>query len=115
LVPALTVYAILTVTIALIGKRVDDVLSVSMFLDCIGMCTSAATIFILRKRKTGEQSVTGGIKKFVPALSAVFVVAYSLVAVAVIIDKPQAALTGTCLLVLFAIVYFIFYHKKKVA
>lgn len=115
LVPALTVYAMLTVTIALIGKGVDDVLSFSIFLDCIGMSTSAATIFILRKRKTGEQNIIGGIKKLAPMLAAIFVIAYSLVAVAVIIDKPYAALTGICLLVLFAILYFAFYHPKKVA
>ena len=113
LVPALTVYAVLTVATALMGKSVDDVLSFSIFLDCIGMSTSAATVFILRKRKTGEQNVTGGIKKFVPVLATVFVAAYLLVAVAVIIDKPYAALTGTVLLILFAALYFVFYHEKK--
>jgi APA family basic amino acid/polyamine antiporter len=113
LVPALTIYAALTAVIALIGKKVDDVLSFSIFLDCIGMATSAATVFILRKRKTGEQNVVGGIKKFVPVFAAVFVAAYSLVAVAVVIDKPKAAFTGTCLLILFAVLYFGFYHKKS--
>ena len=76
------------------------------------MSTSAATLFILRKRKQGDAAVTGSITKILPLLCIFFVSSYSLVATAVVIDNPMAALTGISLLVLFAILYFLFYHKK---
>ncbi len=114
LVPGLTVYALMTIAVTFFGKGVDNVLSFSIFLDCIGMSTSAATLFILRKRKQGNELVTGSFKKIVPVFTLLFVIAYAFVAIAVIIDKPIAALIGISLLVLFLLVYFIFYHQKKV-
>jgi APA family basic amino acid/polyamine antiporter len=113
LVPGLTIYAIITVVITFFGKGVDDVLSFSMFLDCIGMSTSAATLFILRKRHEGDSAVTGSFTKIVPVLTALFVCAYGFVAAAVIIDKPIAALIGVILLALFLALYFVFHHKKR--
>jgi APA family basic amino acid/polyamine antiporter len=112
LVPGLTVYALITIAVTFFGKGVDNVLSFSIFLDCIGMSTSAATLFILRKRKQGEQAVTGSLKKIVPFLTIIFVVSYCFVATAVVIDNPKAALTGIGLLVLFVLLYFVFYHGK---
>jgi len=112
LIPGLTVYALMTIAVTFFGKGVDNVLSFSIFLDCIGMSTSAATLFILRKRKQGDAAVTGSITKILPLLCIFFVSSYSLVATAVVIDNPMAALTGISLLVLFAILYFLFYHKK---
>ncbi len=112
LVPSLTLFAIITMAIVFFGKEVDDVLSFSIFLDCIGMSTSAATLFILRKRKQGNENVTGAIQKITPLLCALFVAAYGFVAAAVVMDKPKSALTGVILLLFFIAVYFVFYHKK---
>ncbi|WP_165813821.1 APC family permease [Terrimonas sp.] len=109
----LTVFAIITIIITFFGKEVDNILGFSIFLDSIGMSTSAATLFILRKRRKNEEAVSGGWTKWTPLLAAIFVLAYAGVAVAVIIDKPLAALTGVILLLLLTIVYFIFYHRKK--
>lgn len=111
LVPGLTVYAIVTIAITFFGKGVDDVLSFSMFLDCIGMSTSAATLFILRARHEGDASVTGSFTRFLPVVTALFVCSYGFVATAVIIDKPLAAATGVCLLGVFLLLYFVFHHK----
>jgi APA family basic amino acid/polyamine antiporter len=114
LVPGLTVFAIVTILVTFFGKGVDDVLSFSIFLDCMGMSTSAATLFILRKRGQGEASVTGALKKWTPIFAAIFVMAYAFVAVAVVIDKPYAALTAVCLIILVLIIYRIYYYKKNV-
>ena len=114
LVPGLTVYALMTIAVTFFGKGVDNVLSFSIFLDCIGMSTSAATLFILRKRHQGDADVTGSLKKIIPVLTFLFVCSYAFVATAVVIDNPKAALTGVSLLILFAAVYFVFYHKKKI-
>jgi APA family basic amino acid/polyamine antiporter len=113
LVPGLTAYAIITILITLFGKGVDDVLSFSIFLDCIGMSTSAATLFILRKRHEGDQSVNGWLSGALPAIAALFVTAYGFVATAVIIDKPYAALTGVVLLSVFLGLYFALHHDNK--
>lgn len=109
----LTVFAVITIVITFLGKEVDNILGFSIFLDSIGMSASAATLFILRKRKKNEQAVTGTWTKWTPLLAAIFVLAYAGIAVAVVIDKPFAALTGAILLLLLTIMYFIFYHRKK--
>jgi APA family basic amino acid/polyamine antiporter len=112
LVPGLTVFAITTILVTFFGKGVDDVLSFSIFLDCMGMSTSAATLFILRKKKQGDNSVTGALKKWTPLFAAIFVLSYSFVAIAVVIDKPYAALTAVVLIIIVLILYRIFYYQK---
>lgn len=113
LVPALTAFAIATVIITFFGKKVDNILGFTMFLDSIGMSTSAAALFYLRKRKLNENSITGIWTKFTPLLAVVFVLSYLGIAIAVIIDKPMAAITGVALLTILALLYLIFYHRKK--
>jgi APA family basic amino acid/polyamine antiporter len=108
------VYAILTIVITLIGKRVDQILSFTMFLDSIGMCTSAATLFILRRRGEGNERVGEGVlTRYTPYLAAFFVLSYAMVAVAVIIQKPGAAGIGLGLLLMLAMVYFGAVNRKR--
>ncbi len=113
LIPGLTVFAITTILVTFFGKGVDDVLSFSIFLDCMGMSTSAATLFILRNKKQGDESVTGALKRWTPLFAAIFVLSYAFVAVAVVIDKPYAALTAVILIAIVLILYRIFYYKKQ--
>ncbi len=114
LIPGLTVFAITTILITFFGKGVDDVLSFSIFLDCLGMSTSAATLLILRRKKQGDASVTGGLKRWTPIFCILFVLSYAFVAVAVVIDKPYAALTAVILVAIVLILYRLFYYKKGV-
>lgn len=106
LTTGLTLYAILTIIITLIGKQIDQILSFTMFLDSIGMCTAAATLFILRRRGEGDARVTGSLGRFTPYLAGFFVFSYAMVAVAVVIQKPGAAGIGLGLLVALGLVYF---------
>lgn len=108
----LTVFSLITIVITFFGKEVDNILGFSIFLDGIGMSTSAATIFVLRHRKKNEAHVKGAWTKWTPVLAGFFVLAYAGIAAAVVMDKPLAALTGVVLLVLLAILYFVFYHRK---
>ena len=114
LVPGLTVFAIATVLVTFFGKGVDDVLSFSIFLDCLGMSTSAATLLILRKKRQGDESVTGVLKKWTPVFCVIFVLSYALVAIAVVIDKPYSALTAVILVAIVLMLYRVFYYKKAV-
>jgi len=113
LVPGLTIFALTTIIVTFFGKGVDDVLSFSIFLDCLGMSTSAATLFILRKKGQGAETVTGVLKKWTPIFAAIFVMAYAFVAVAVVIDKPYAALAAITLIIIVLTIYRLFYYKKK--
>ena len=114
LVPGLTVFAIATILVTFFGKGVDDVLSFSIFLDCMGMSTSAATLLILRRKKQGDEVVTGALKKLTPFFCVVFVLSYALVACAVVIDKPYSALTAIILVGIVLILYRIFYYKASI-
>lgn len=113
LVAGLSTFALVTIVITFFGKGVDNILNFTMFLDSIGMSTSAATLFILRRRMQNQQMVTGTWNKFTPLLAGFFVLSYFGVAIAVVIKDVNAALIGTGLLVGFLILYFALYHKKK--
>jgi amino acid transporter len=80
----------------------------------MGFVTGALALLILRKRKHNEHLVQPGfMKNIIPTLVVVFMLAYSIVAAAVVIDNWIAALIGVGLLLLFVAIFFIFYHKPK--
>ncbi|MGB3006205.1 MAG: amino acid permease [Chitinophagaceae bacterium] len=114
LVAGLAVFSIITIVVTFFGKGVDNILNFTMFLDSIGMSTSAATLFILRKRKQNQELITGAWNKFTPVLASFFVFSYFMIAVGVVIKDVNAALIGTGLLALFLTLYFLVYHKKLV-
>jgi basic amino acid/polyamine antiporter, APA family len=114
LVPGLALFSIITIVITFFGKKVDDVLNFTMFLDSIGMSTSAAALFILRKRKQNQQLVTSSWNKITPICAAIFVFSYFMVAVGVVLSDYFWAIVGTGLLLFFLAIYFIFYHKRRV-
>ena len=76
------------------------------------MSTSAATLFILRRKAQGNAAVTGGLKRWTPIFAAIFVLSYAFVAVAVVIDKPYSALTAVILVGIVLVLYRLFYYKK---
>jgi APA family basic amino acid/polyamine antiporter len=112
LVAGLTLFALTTILITFFGKGVDNILSFTMFLDSIGMSSSAAAIFILRKRKVNQAMVSGTWNKLTPLFASFFLFSYGMVAVGVVIKNVDAALIGTGLLALLLAIYYIFYFKK---
>ena len=82
-----------------------------MFLDSIGMATSAAALFILRKR---SPDVSFGWTRYTPIFATLFVAAYFAIATGVFMKDPVAAWTGTGLLGFFLLIYRVFYYKKTV-
>src|SRR5260221_358499 len=76
LVTSLTVFAIICIVVLFFADTFEKILSFSIFLDSFGMCTSAATIFMLRKR-TKHLDGTGIYKmKLFPLQPLVFIAAY---------------------------------------
>ena len=107
LVTSLSVFAAICVIIVFWAKEFDEILSFTIFLDCIGMAFSAATIFILRKRTAGLYETKIYTMKLYPVLPLIFITAYIFVALSIAIDKPNTALTALAVLAAFIILYFV--------
>jgi len=104
---SLTVFAIICVIVLFFADTFDKILSFSIFLDSIGMATSAATIFVLRK-KTKQLDNTGIYSmKFYPILPLIFVLTYIFVGTIIAITFPRYAIIGTCVFTVFLILYFV--------
>jgi APA family basic amino acid/polyamine antiporter len=112
---ALSVFAAVCMLIVFWAKEFDEILSFTIFLDCFGMATSAATIFILRKRTAGLDEKKIYTMKLFPLMPLVFIAAYVLVAVSIFIDRPATALTALAVLGGFIILYFATRSKYPVA
>ncbi len=104
---ALTTFAAIAMVVVFFAETFDRILSFSIFLDSFGMATSAATIFILRKR-TKHLDGTGIYKmKLFPLLPLVFIAAYVFVSASIAINRPSVALTGVAVMITFIVLYFI--------
>src|SRR5690606_36397642 len=109
---ALTVFAAVAFVVVFFAETFERILAFSIFLDSFGMATSAATIFILRKR-TKHLDGTGIYKmRLFPILPLLLILAYVFVCGSIVVNSPKIALTGTAVLVGFMILYFIIRRKK---
>ena len=104
---SLTAFAAMGVIVLFFAKEFNQILGFTIFLDSIGMATSAATIFILRKR-TKHLDGTGIYKmKLFPLLPLIFIAAYVFVGASIAINTPELALIGTAVFAAFLVIYFI--------
>jgi APA family basic amino acid/polyamine antiporter len=103
---SLTVYAALAMLILFFLDTFDKILSFTIFLDCIGMAFSAATLFILRKRMKGQDDSHMYKMKLYPLMPIVFIAAYIFVAFSIAWDKPMTAVTALLVLAAFIGIYF---------
>lgn len=110
---SLTAFAIICVAVLFFANTFDKILGFTIFLDSIGMATSAATIFILRK-KTRHLNGTGiYTMPLFPVLPIVFIAAYLFVGCSIAFNTPYLALTGTCVFAAFLILYFVTVNSRK--
>ncbi len=104
---SLTVFAAMGIIVLFFAKTFDQILGFTIFLDSIGMATSAATIFILRKR-TKHLDGTGIYKmKLYPLLPLIFIAAYIFVGISIAVNTPDLALIGTGVFAVFLMIYFL--------
>ena len=109
---SLTVFAAMGIIVLFFAKTFNEILGFTIFLDSIGMATSAATIFILRKR-TKHLDGTGIYKmKLFPLLPLIFIAAYIFVGGSIAFDTPNLALIGTAVFAAFLIIYFLVIKLK---
>jgi basic amino acid/polyamine antiporter, APA family len=113
MVTSLSVFAGLCALIVFWAEEFDRILSFTIFLDCIGMVFSAATLFILRKRTRHMDGTGIYAMKLYPLLPILFILAYTFVAISITIDKPGTAAIGTGVLAAFIALYFLVAAIKK--
>ena len=110
---SLTVFAVMGIIVLFFAKKFDQILSFTIFLDSIGMATSAATIFILRRR-TRHLDGTGIYKmKLYPLMPLIFIAAYIFVGTSIAFNTPDLALIGTAVFTAFLLIYFLVMKTKK--
>ncbi|GAA4738063.1 APC family permease [Flavisolibacter ginsenosidimutans] len=103
----LTTFALAGILVLFFMDEFNKILSFTIFLDSIGMATSAATIFILRKR-TKHLDGTGIYKmKLYPLLPLIFIAAYIFVGISIAFDTPRLALVATGVFAAFLLLYFL--------
>lgn len=110
---SLTVFTVIAVVIIFYAKTFDKILNYTIFLESISMASSAATIFILRKRTAHLDQKTIYTVPLYPVLPIVFIAAYTFVAFSIYADDPDAALNGLYIFVGFLAVYFVSRLLKK--
>jgi APA family basic amino acid/polyamine antiporter len=112
---SLTVFACTGIIVLFFAKTFDKILGFTIFLDSIGMATSAATIFILRKR-TKHLDGTGIYQmKLYPVLPLIFIAAYLFVGISIWINTPGLAWTGLAVFSAFLAIYFVVTKTRKIA
>lgn len=110
---SLTVFTVVAVVIIFYAKTFDKILNYTIFLESISMASSAATIFILRKRTAHLDKKTIYTVPLYPILPIIFIAAYTFVALSIYADDPNAALNGLYIFVGFLGIYFIGRLFKK--
>ncbi len=103
---SLTVFAAVCIVVLFFADTFDKILSFTIFLDSIGMATSAATIFVLRKRTKHLDGTGIYSMKFYPVLPIIFVLAYLFVGTVIAITFPMYAVIGISVFTFFLLIYF---------
>src|SRR5262249_25035022 len=85
---------------------VEKMINYTIFLDSIAFVFSSGTIFILRRRRMGEDRDIYRMKGY-PWMPALFMLAYACVTASIAINDPQAALSCLLILLGFFVLYFI--------
>jgi basic amino acid/polyamine antiporter, APA family len=110
---SLTVFAAICVIVLFFAKKFNEILSFTIFLDSIGMATSAATIFILRKRTRHLDAKGIYSMKLYPLLPIIFILAYLFVGVVIAIEDFKYAIIGSSVFAAFLLIYFIANRIRK--
>jgi basic amino acid/polyamine antiporter, APA family len=107
LVVSLTAFSAICIITLLFAKTFDQILNFTIFLDSLGMATSAGALFMLRRR-TRHLDHTGIYKmRLYPLQPLVFIAAYIFVAISIVLQSPGTAGIGLLILVGFMGIYWI--------
>ena len=107
MVTALSVFAALCILTLFYAKTFDEILNHTIFLDSIGMATSAATIFILRRRTRDMDTSKIYKMKLYPLMPLIFIATYLLIGISIALNTPKAAGVSALIFSVFFVLYFI--------
>jgi APA family basic amino acid/polyamine antiporter len=110
---SLTVFAVVCVIVLFFIDKFEKILSFTIFLDSIGMATSAATIFVLRKRTKHLDGTGIYSMKLYPILPIIFILNYLFVGTVIAITNPQFAYIGVSVFAVFLVIYFVTRSLRK--
>jgi len=106
IVYSLTAFSAAIVITLLFSSTVEKIINYTIFLDSIGFATSASTIFIMRRRRTGEDRPIYKMKLY-PIIPLVFILAYLCVAFSIVWSDPWSGLYGALIFACFFALYFL--------
>ncbi len=110
---SLSVFAAICIIVLFFANTFDKILGFTIFLDSIGMATSAATIFILRKRTSHLNGTGIYTMKLFPLMPLIFISAYAFVGVSIFLNTPSLAITGLVVFAIFLAIYFLIVKGSK--
>jgi APA family basic amino acid/polyamine antiporter len=103
---SLTVFAAICIVVLFFANKFNQILSFTIFLDSIGMATSAATIFILRRRTRHLDGTGIYVMKLYPFMPVLFIITYIFVGIMIGVDNWRYAVTGISVFTAFLLLYF---------
>ncbi|MEP7197305.1 MAG: APC family permease [Saprospiraceae bacterium] len=103
----LTVFAILSIITLVFASTFDKILGFVMFLDSVGMVSSAATLFYMRRRRLGEDKEQIYKMGLYPYATVFFILVYLFVCFTIVKNSPHLALFGTIVFIGFFGLYFV--------
>ena len=103
---SLTVFAAVCIIVLFFANTFDKILSFTIFLDSIGMATSAATIFVLRRRTKHLDGTGIYSMKLFPLMPVIFILTYLFVGTMIAVENWRYAVIGFSVLAFFLLVYF---------
>jgi len=106
---ALTVFTITVIFTLFFAKEFEKILDYIIFLDSIGMATSAATLFYFRSRNVVPEGKKIYKVPLYPLTPIFYILAYTLIAFSVFVKNPTAALYGVLIFIIFIAIYWIVY------
>lgn len=115
MVVSLTTFAALIIITLFFAQTFDKILNYSIILECIGTASSAATLFILRKKTANIDHNSIYTIKWYPLIPILFISFFIFVGLSIYQDDPAAAVNGLLLLVGLMLLYFIskLFNKKE--
>lgn len=107
MVVSLTTFTTLVLVTLFFAQTFDKILNYTIILECIGTASSAATLFILRKKTAHLDKNTIYTLKWYPLVPVLFILFFVFVGISIYQDDPSAVLNGIYIFIGFIAVYYI--------
>jgi APA family basic amino acid/polyamine antiporter len=111
---SLTAFSSAIVLTLVFTSAVERMIDYTIFLDSIAFVFSASSLFILRKRKLGEERAIYRMKGY-PWIPGFFILAYLSITISVAVSDPTSALYCIYIFAIFFILFFILRRLNKPA